>query len=296
VAGVYKVGTASFGAPLASPGVSGELVAALDPADAAGPTTFDACSPITNASSVSGRIALVNRGTCGFVVKVKNVQNAGAIAAVIADNAPGSPPAGLGGADPTITIPSVRITQDAGAALRIALAAGPVQVALGVDLSVRAGADPQGRPLLYAPNPVVQGSTVSHWDTSAFPNQLMEPNINSDLTHSVDVPHDLTLSLLRDVGWYLDRDIDNVPDSIDQCLGSDLRATVVVGGADTGIANTLFTNGCTISDLVGNCAKGAANHGDFVSCVAHLGNELRDAGFLTPAQKGTLQSAAAQAK
>jgi len=296
VAGVFPVGTASFGPPLSAPGVSGELVAALDDANASGPTTFDACTTITNPGSVAGRIALVNRGACAFVVKVKNLQVAGAIGAVIADNAAGSPPAGLGGSDPSITIPSVRITQDAGAALRAALGSDTVQATLGVDLSVRAGADPQGRALLYSPNPVQPGSSISHWDPSASPSQLMEPAINSDLTHSVDVPQDLTTSLLRDIGWYLDRDIDNVPDAVDQCLGSDLRPSVVVGGADTGIPNTLFTTGCSIGDLVASCAAGASNHGAFVSCVASLGNALRDQGFLAPAQKGALQSAAAKAK
>jgi hypothetical protein len=52
--------------------------------------------------------------------------------------------------------------------------------------------------LLYAPNPVEPGSSISHWDTSAHPNLLMEPNLSSDLQHNVD----LTLPLLRDIGWF----------------------------------------------------------------------------------------------
>ena len=36
--------------------------------------------------SMTGKIALVDRGTCPFVVKVKNAQNAGAIGVVVADN------------------------------------------------------------------------------------------------------------------------------------------------------------------------------------------------------------------
>jgi hypothetical protein len=80
IQGNYDVGAASFGPQLNSSGVTGTVVQALDPADAAGPSTFDACSPLTNATAVAGNIALVDRGTCGFVVKVKNAQNAGAIA------------------------------------------------------------------------------------------------------------------------------------------------------------------------------------------------------------------------
>ena len=64
-----------------------------------------------------------------------------------------------------------------------------------------AGADPQGRGLLYAPNRFQSGSSVSHWDTTMLRNQLMEPAINSDLTHEVTPPQDLTFSLLKDIGW-----------------------------------------------------------------------------------------------
>jgi len=63
------------------------------------------------------------------------------------------------------------------------------------------GKDASGRPLVYTPNPREPGSSVSHWDRSATPNQLMEPNISNDLSHSVTPPQDLTFSLMRDIGW-----------------------------------------------------------------------------------------------
>ena len=72
---------------------------------------------------------------------------------------------------------------------------------LGVNLTQRAGTDALGRALMYTPNPFQGGSSVSHWDTVAFPNLLMEPAINADLTHTVGPPADLTLPLLRDIGW-----------------------------------------------------------------------------------------------
>ncbi len=295
IAGAYDVGTASFGAALTGAGVTGNVVQALDPADGAGPTTFDACSPMTNAAAVAGNIALVDRGTCGFVVKVKNAQNAGAIAVIVADNAAGAPPAGLGGADPTITIPSVRITLADGNTLKANLAG--LNATLLLDLSVRAGTDPVGgRALLYTPNPVQPGSTISHWDTSAFPNQLMEPSINSDLTHSVKPPQDLTLPLLRDIGWFPDADLDGVPDNVDCEPNSNFAPTVVIDGCDSGVPNTFFTTGCTISDLVQHCAADAKNHGGFVSCVAHLTNDLKSAGIINGNQKGAIQSCAAKAK
>jgi hypothetical protein len=190
----------------------------------------------------------------------------------------------------------VRITQTDGALFRAQLAAG-VTARLALDQAVIAGASPGGNALLNAPNPVQVGSSISHWDPIATPNQLMEPAINSDLTFSVTAPTDLTYAQLRDVGWFPDPDLDTVPDDgTDKCPGSNLAATVVIGGENTGVPNSLFPNGCTISDLVGRCAAGARNHGGFVSCVAGLGNELVGMGVITGAQKGAIQRATAHAK
>jgi hypothetical protein len=229
------------------------------------------------------------------VVKAKNAQDAGAIAVIVANNVPGSPPPGLGGSDPTITIPTVSITQADGNTLKANLVG--LNATLLLDMTVRAGADPAGgRALLYTPNPVASGSTISHWDTSAFPNQLMEPNINGDLTHNVAPPSDLTLPLLRDVGWFPDADNDGVPDDVDCEPHSNFAPTVVIGTCDSGVPNTFFTTGCTISDLVHHCATGARNHGAFVSCVAHLGNDLFNAGVITEAQKDAIQSCAGRTR
>lgn len=293
IAGIYAVGTAAFGPPLASPGVSGTLVQALDAADAAGPTTTDGCSPIANAAAVMGRIAVIDRGTCGFAVKVKNAQNAGAIAVVIADNAPGSPPAGMAGVDPTIVIPSVRVTQADGNTIKAQLGAG-VSANMGVDLSVRSGADAQGRALLFAPNPLQQGSSISHWDSIAFPNQLMEPAINADLSHSVEPPKDLSLPLMRDIGWF--SDFDGVPDAVDRCPDSDRGPTIVLQQCDTGVPNVTFTTGCRISDLLKPCAADAKNEGQYRSCVSAVINELRKTGILDTNQHGAVQSCAAKVR
>jgi hypothetical protein len=285
--GTYRVGTATFGPALAAPGVTGSVALALDAADAAGPSTTDGCSTIT--TNLTGKIGLVDRGTCGFVIKAKNLQNAGAIGVLIADNVAGSPPAGMSGVDPTVTIPSVRISLANGNALKSALGSGTVNVTMGVNLAVRAGADPQGRALLNAPNPVVSGSSISHWDPIAFPNLLMEPAINSDLTHSVD----LTRQEMTDIGWFSDGD--GVPDGVDQCIGSSRAANVVIAGCNSGVPNTTFPTGCRISDQINDCAVGAGNHGGFVSCVAHLTNDLKKSGVISGSQKGAIQSCAGQA-
>ncbi len=198
VAGEYLVGPASFGPLLSSPGVSGMVM----------PISTDGCAPLTgaNALAVNNNIALINRGVCGFTVKVKNAQDAGARAVIIADNVAGTPPAGLGGADPTITIPSIRISLADATLLRTALknrsrTASSLVVNLGVNDGQLAGADVDGNVLMYTPNPFQSGSSVSHWDTIATPNLLMEPSINADLPHAVTAPQDLSKELLKDLGW-----------------------------------------------------------------------------------------------
>jgi hypothetical protein len=298
IAGIYAVGPAAFGSPLSSLGTTGNVALALDAADAAGPLTTDACSPLTNAAAVAGKIALVDRGTCGFPVKVKNAQDAGAVAVIVADNVAGSPPGGLGGVDPTITIPSVRISLADGNTIKAQLGAG-VNTTLGIDLSVFSGTDTLGRALVNAPNPVQPGSSISHWDPIAFRNQLMEPAINADLTHSVMSPEDLTLALMRDVGWFPDADLDGIADEVDCSPNSDLRPTIIIDGCDTGVPNTFFASGpnagCTISDLIRGCAANAGNHGGFVSCVSHLTNDLKKDGLITGSQKGAIMSCAAGA-
>jgi hypothetical protein len=202
-AGSYEVGDASFGPPLANPPVSGQVMPVVDQANGSGL----ACDPLNaaNAVAVRGNVALVDRGTCDFVTKARNVQAAGAIAMVVADNQPGDV-SGMSGNDPTIAIPSVRVTQAAGVALKASLqrrsrTQSGVLASLGVDPTRLAGADAQGRILMYTPTIYSPGSTVSHYTTEAKPNQLMEPAINDDLSHEVTPPRDLTYPLLQDIGW-----------------------------------------------------------------------------------------------
>lgn len=183
--------TASFGNPITSGGLTAQAVVVVD---AVAPTS-DACDAITNGAALAGKIAVVDRGTCTFVVKVKAVQNAGAIGCVLINNAAGS--FSPGGSDPTITIPTIAILQSDGASLKTAIAGGPTTVTMRLSPTKQAGLSPNGRVLMYAPNPFQGGSSVSHWDVSATPNLLMEPAINPDLTDSVD----LTADLFRDIGW-----------------------------------------------------------------------------------------------
>lgn len=71
------------------------------------------------------------------------------------------------------------------------------------------GTDGSGNVRLYAPNPYQSGSSISHFDTVADPNLLMEPSINSNLGSDLD----LTDELMFDVGWSpIDTDGDGLSD------------------------------------------------------------------------------------
>ena len=98
---------AGFGESLTTTGpITGEVVyvgRGCDPA-------YQAGQPLDPyLADPAGRIALIDRGSCTFVAKVKKAQDLGALMVIVANNAPG-PAIAMGGADPTITIPSVMVT------------------------------------------------------------------------------------------------------------------------------------------------------------------------------------------
>ena len=296
IAGPYQFGNAAFGPPIGSPNVTAAIVAAVDAADAAGPATTDGCSPFINAAAVAGKIALIERGTCGFAVKARNATNAGAAAAIIYNNAanaaagpPGMADDGINGA--FVTIPTVSLTRADGLAI-IAQLGGGVTASVAVDPTIRAGADAQNRARVFAPFPVSGGSSISHYDTVARRNLLMEPAINGDLTHNVKAPDDLTLELFRDLGWFPDADLDGVDSGVDCEPNSDLRPTVNIESCNSGVTNTLFENGCTISDLIAHIAASSNNHGQFVGGVARLTAALVRDGVITNAQKDAIMACA----
>lgn len=193
IAGDYEVGLAQFGPQPFN--VTGNLVLAMDGSLPPNSPT-NACEPLTNGAQINGNIALVDRGTCPFVIKVKNAQNAGAIAVVVADSMPGCPPLGMSGVDPTITIPVVRITTDDAATIKSQLLSG-VNVTMLFDPTQDAGTR-EGKLLVYTPTVFATGSSVSHWDISPEPSLLMEPFSTSGLSSDPD----LTVQQYEDIGWF----------------------------------------------------------------------------------------------
>lgn len=171
---------------------SGTLVA---PNDGGGVSPRDGCEAFPAVVNIAGNFLLVDRGNCTFAQKAINAQNAGAAGLVIANNATG--PLVITVTDPAVTISIAGVTTATGNALR---AAAPLAARIQRNPLIRAGTT-GGFARLYAPTAFAGGSSVSHWDTSLTPSMLMEPFITNALGSIVRNPDDLSLNLLKDIGW-----------------------------------------------------------------------------------------------
>ena len=123
IAGNYQsFPTTAFGSTISAT-LTADLILANDPTGV--PT--EACNAF--GATVTGKIAVIRRGDCTFVSKVKNAQNSGAIGVIMMNNVDGAPVA-MGGSDSSITIPSVMISKADGDILEAALNAGTVNGSL----------------------------------------------------------------------------------------------------------------------------------------------------------------------
>jgi PA domain len=275
---VTELGIAEFGPRATASNFAGEVVFVNDgvgapPPSTGAPSTSDGCEPF---AGVAGKVALIDRGTCGFAVKTKNAQNAGATAVIIANNL-GRGEQDMSGTDPSITIPTLLVSNANADRIRAGLPGVSAQYFL--DLTRLAGTtrDPgTGNTYvrLYAPSVFAGGSSISHFDTAARPNLLMEPFISADLKSATNL--DLTPALMQDVGWVVR------PGSGD----------VTIWGCNTGVPKASDA-GMQLSSAVTSCAANASNNGLFQSCVVHATNSLAAAGYLSVTQTGRVASCAA---
>ncbi len=111
--GTYDAIAAAFGPSFTEAGINGEILLVDDNSGVA----VDGCQSITN--NISGQIALIQRGSCNFTDKVKNAQNAGAIAVLVYQNSLDAPIT-MGGEDDSITIPSAMVSKAVGDNIQMA--------------------------------------------------------------------------------------------------------------------------------------------------------------------------------
>jgi hypothetical protein len=177
----------------------------------------------------------------------------------------------MGGSDATVTIPAISIGAADGNAL---IATGGFQAGGFVQTAQLAGADAAGHVKIYAPSTLAPGSSGSHWDVSAEPSLLMEPNNTPLLAASHNV--DLTVAQFEDIGWKTEI-------SLAGCgAGSGSKATSLTGEI---YAAPIFY-----------CADNANNKGDFQSCTVQALSSLNTAGIISGATKGVLGVCAANGK
>lgn len=152
-----------------------------------------------------------------------------------------------------------------------------------------AGRDSSGRVKLYVPTTLQNGSSISHWDTTAFTNLLMEPSINTGLPTTLD----LTRQQMRDVGWFRDSNADGVADTItgvqtNSIIYTGSKATVQWtnnGGFSRNVTIELSTDGgLNYSTTI---AADVANSGSYTFTVPIVSTtqariRVREADFAAP--------------
>lgn len=267
--GDFEYGAAAFGAPPTAANFAGTVVLVNDGSSL--PSQGCARSP---AGAYTGKIALVDRGSCGFEVKAAYAEQAGAIAVVVANNTAGV----LAMAEtPGIeaTVPTVSVSLDDGNAIKAALPG--VTLALATLPGQYAGADTNGFARLYTPSTIQPGSTFSHYDVSTTPNALMEPSITASLKANVML--DLTPALFKDEGWVLN------------------AGTAKIGDCDTGIPVVEeggLIPGATVVAISNVCEIGTSNKGAYQSCMDANKERLLAQGVLQGRQAGKMMSCAAK--
>lgn len=86
--------------------------------------------------------------------------------------------------------------------------------------ALTSGKHPSGHVRMYAPKPFEDGSSVSHWDTTLRPDEIMEPIATKNQSDTVTTP------ALQDIGWSTNKVGSTDPCSAAKgtiCLGLDNR-------------------------------------------------------------------------
>ncbi|MDQ3335068.1 MAG: M36 family metallopeptidase [Myxococcota bacterium] len=127
----------SFGPALTAAGKTGALALVSDGVG----TSSDGCE--ANTTSLTGKVAIVDRGSCDFTVKVMNAQAAGAIAVVIANNDTANPNSyfAAGGTERRVKTSSMMVSFNAGNALKAVVGASANAKGLPSPLMIDASLD-----------------------------------------------------------------------------------------------------------------------------------------------------------
>ncbi len=113
-----------FGKPLTAIPITTDVVLA---------TPLDACTSLNN-TNLTGKIALIQRGTCYFDEKFKNAQNKGAVAVIIYNADPAQVVGDMVGTGITVSIPGVSVNNEEGVLIKEKLDAN---ISVNVSLQIK---------------------------------------------------------------------------------------------------------------------------------------------------------------
>ena len=214
-AGEYELAGASFGPDAPVAGLPGTIALGDD---ATGDVN-DGCEPLVGFPA--GTIALVDRGSCPFVQKAVNAQDAGAIAVIVANNVPGDP-FNMGGSGP-VTIPAVMVSQDDGAAIKAGLpATGTVFGAPSISNASRV---------------VVDSLAWGHEGGNDISVQLLDPGTANQALDVGVVGDSIAVSLATDASGAVTSTAAEVVAALDADAGSLVDAYTYRGSSGDAVVN-----------------------------------------------------------
>ena len=156
------------------------------------------CTALTN--DLTGKIALVYRGTCNFSQKALAAQDAGAIACIIVNNIPGAPVAmGAGSFGASVTIPVVMVSDVTGDLIHDAMEAGQDVVVfigqkngyyaddLGFTIADVLRADANALPIQLAQNAAEFTTTLGGWVRNFGTNDQTGVTLNVKVNNGANV-------------------------------------------------------------------------------------------------------------
>ncbi|MEV6816014.1 Xaa-Pro dipeptidyl-peptidase [Micromonospora sp. NPDC051296] len=280
------------------------------PNPAAKPVTM-VLKPGGNTTGELTSLALPGTGVESLVDAGNTACNAGTLATTVSDQR-------LLYVSPELTAP-VHISGSATVTLRMAAskAAANLSVALvrlpwtsasgctsstqGSTTSIitRGWADPQNRNSLTESEPLVPGEFVDVTVPLQPDDQVIPAGYRIGL---MVFSTDREFTLQPAPGTVLDVDLAATalrlpvvggPLAMPICATTDTRATVVIGGVNSGVANGSLAGNCTINDHILD-GEQWSNHGQFVTHVNEVVDQLIAAGVLKPNQRGSIVSAAAR--
>jgi X-Pro dipeptidyl-peptidase len=169
------------------------------------------------------------------------------------------------------------------------------------NLVTRGWADPQNRGSLSHSEPLVPGRSYD----VAFPLQPDDQVIPAGRRLAVMVfSSDREFTLRPQPGTALTVDLAGTalrlpvvggPLAMGVCAQRDARETVVIGSVDSGVPNRALAGLCTINDHILD-DEDWDSHGQFVSHVTEVADELLAAEFIDGRERGAIVSAAARSR